>query len=82
MISNQLFRIFFLWSESLIVACFSNGDLYKLNVSESEFTLDEKLSGLHNLLISGDQDGVINLIDFRTDTRIATFNHDQRALFL
>jgi WD40 repeat protein len=83
------------WSgrnESLAVSCGSNGELHKLHVSPSDISLDYTIQfhertinkvNFHpseeNLLISGGQDAIIKLIDFRcrTDhTPMASFKHD------
>ncbi len=86
------------WSrleESLIVACASNGELYRLIVSESEIIgpnpsaepivyHEKNINKIHfhpnvpNYLISGGQDGLVKLIDFRlrSNAIVQTFYHD------
>ncbi len=64
--------------ESLVVSCGSNGELHKLKIAESKIYLDytnkfhdRTINKIHfhphepNILISGGQDGIIKLIDFR-----------------
>jgi WD40 repeat protein len=80
------------WSkcdEQLVVSGGSNGDLYKLLVRESELVHPDNHIKYHdktinkvnfhptqNLLISGSQDGLIKLIDFRTPPKaVLTFHH-------
>ena len=75
-----------------MVSCGSNGELNKLNVSESNLILEQTfkfheraIKKIHfyphesNMLISGGQDGIIKLIDFRLRTdlsAISIFKHD------
>ena len=67
-----------IYIESLVVSCGSNGELHKLTVGESNISLDftskfhertiNKINFHPNephILISGGQDGIIKLIDFR-----------------
>ena len=77
--------------ESLVVSCGSNGELYKLIVSESEMLIEQQFKfherainkiDFHphepSILISGGQDGIIKLIDFRVrDSNVVSiFKHD------
>jgi len=79
--------------ENLIVSCCSNGELNKLILAEGKLHLDSTFKLFHertinkvnfhpnepNYLISGGQDGIIKLIDFRCridSNPIAMFKHD------
>jgi WD40 repeat protein len=79
--------------ENLIVSCGSNGEINKLVLCEGKLQLDSTFMKFHertinkinfhpndpNLLISGGQDGIIKLIDFRCridSNPIAKFKHD------
>lgn len=76
---------------SLVVSGGSNGELYKLIVGQSDILLDTNFTSkfhertinkIHfhpndpNLLLSGGQDGIINLIDLRTEMPATSFRHD------
>lgn len=79
-------------AETMAVSSGTNGELHKLIIGESELTLDYSFKfhertinkiNFHpveeNLLISGGQDGIIKLIDFRCRTDnspTASFAHD------
>ena len=78
--------------ESLVVSCGSNGELNKLNINESNIILEQTfkfheraIKKIHfhpfesNTLISGGQDGIVKLIDFRMRTEssaVSIFKHD------
>ena len=78
--------------ENLVVCCGSNCELYKFNVTptgdiafDSQFKFHERTINKinfhpneRNMFISGGQDGIIKLIDFRknNDPQVAGFKHD------
>jgi hypothetical protein len=76
--------------ESLILSCGSNGELHKWKVTSNEFKPDFSIQTQQkhilnkvtchpndvNLVLSGGQDGVIELYDLRLKERIRHFKHD------
>lgn len=71
----------------MIVSCGSNGELFKWKIAQDDKIICDPFAHKHHkrtinkinfhprnkdLLISGDQDGIINLIDFRATTRPPT----------
>jgi WD40 repeat protein len=78
----------------LIVSCGTDGEIHKWKITQADLIVYENFTfknkdrrtinkiNFHprekDLLISGDQDGIINLLDFRSNNNpVSTFNIDK-----